>query len=337
MSGDALRSYAQNGNLESLINCLRDRPNPCSADEYGITALHYATWNGHTECVKYLIANPNGVDARGVKTSSLNMVTTKGYTPLHLAAIDCPPWSREEIIKNLLAVGVNRTLKCQDGLTAYQHAEKSGCQSIFDEFDRLIALEEEARRIEIASKEPEKEVYLGEFADENAISLARSKAQQQLREYRSKYPLLSLKDILDTKYTFYQNDKLEWEVGKLNVGFEVPNFIYEKQKSGYLPTGMKIYEHQIRPLTDEGFLVKKGRDALDCLDFVQDEARINKLRREALILSGDPSWAPVTDEQLKEREELLKRGKSRGVSEFLLYCCACSVLLLYIAHISHII
>ena len=103
MSGEALRSFAQNGELESLVNCLRDRPNPCSADEFGITALHYATWNGHAECVKYLASNPMGVDARGVKMSSLDMTTMKGYTALHLAAMDCPVWSQEIIIKTFYA------------------------------------------------------------------------------------------------------------------------------------------------------------------------------------------------------------------------------------------
>ena len=35
--------------------------NPCSRDIWGLTALHYAVWNGNTECVKYLCANHLGV------------------------------------------------------------------------------------------------------------------------------------------------------------------------------------------------------------------------------------------------------------------------------------
>ena len=40
----------------------------------------YAAWNGHVECVKYLASNVYGTDKNGIKCSSLNMVTTRGYT-----------------------------------------------------------------------------------------------------------------------------------------------------------------------------------------------------------------------------------------------------------------
>jgi hypothetical protein len=42
MSGDALRNAAQQGNDKFLRTILKDRTNPCSADNFSLTALHYA-------------------------------------------------------------------------------------------------------------------------------------------------------------------------------------------------------------------------------------------------------------------------------------------------------
>jgi ankyrin repeat protein len=54
-------------------------------DEYGITPLMYSVWGGHVECVKYFVSNDFGVAKTGVKRSSLDMVSSKGYSALHLA------------------------------------------------------------------------------------------------------------------------------------------------------------------------------------------------------------------------------------------------------------
>lgn len=45
----------------------------------------YSVWGGHVECVKFLVSNDFGVAKTGVKRSSLDMVSTKGYSALHLA------------------------------------------------------------------------------------------------------------------------------------------------------------------------------------------------------------------------------------------------------------
>ncbi len=80
MSGEELRALAQQGHHKFLSKQLKNTANPCSTDEYGITALMYAAWNGHVECVKYLVSNVHGIDKNEIKCSSLNMVTTRGYT-----------------------------------------------------------------------------------------------------------------------------------------------------------------------------------------------------------------------------------------------------------------
>ena len=48
MSGDQLRSAAVKNNAELLRLLLAGGSNPCSVDDFGLNALHYAVWNGHT-------------------------------------------------------------------------------------------------------------------------------------------------------------------------------------------------------------------------------------------------------------------------------------------------
>lgn len=80
MSGDRLRDAAMLNDFEFLAECIKARANVCNADEWGLTPLHYAVWNGHTESVKYLAFNPNGVDSKGNRTSCVNMQSCIGLT-----------------------------------------------------------------------------------------------------------------------------------------------------------------------------------------------------------------------------------------------------------------
>lgn len=123
MSGEQLRSCAIEGDHERLASFLKGIANPCSADEYGITPLMYAVWNGHVECVKYLVSNDMGVSRIGRKGSALHLTSERGYSALHLAALDCPEWSIKEITMLLMIMNVNRTLKCTQGKTALEIAE----------------------------------------------------------------------------------------------------------------------------------------------------------------------------------------------------------------------
>jgi len=61
MAADALRLGAERGDAMALRTGLEGGANPCSRDIWGLTALHYAVWNGNIECVKYLCANHLGV------------------------------------------------------------------------------------------------------------------------------------------------------------------------------------------------------------------------------------------------------------------------------------
>ncbi len=86
MSGDQLRKYAVMGDCVNLKAILRGGANPCSVDDQGLTALHFATWNGHEEAVHVLVANDRGTDVdTGEHISSLNIQSDSGFTALHLS------------------------------------------------------------------------------------------------------------------------------------------------------------------------------------------------------------------------------------------------------------
>lgn len=55
---------------------------------FGLTALHYAAWNGHVRCVEILCINDIGRDETGRQRSCIDVQSCRGYTALHLAAMD---------------------------------------------------------------------------------------------------------------------------------------------------------------------------------------------------------------------------------------------------------
>jgi len=101
MSGIDQRIAAMNGDDGLLKQYIEARCNVCStgkyctvwlpltvvtltyyvmSDEFGLTPLHYAVWNGHVECVKLLVCNTLGVDKDGNRASSLAITSCLGYT-----------------------------------------------------------------------------------------------------------------------------------------------------------------------------------------------------------------------------------------------------------------
>ncbi|KAJ1441723.1 hypothetical protein B484DRAFT_101827 [Ochromonadaceae sp. CCMP2298] len=115
MSGADLRKAALENDSAGLKDAIVKMCNPCSCDEYGLSPLHYAVWNGHTECVKLLVCNARGVDARGIRCKSLELLSCMGYTALHLAALDCPAQSAYEVAALLLVGGSDHSAKSGDG------------------------------------------------------------------------------------------------------------------------------------------------------------------------------------------------------------------------------
>ena len=93
------------------------------------------------ECVKYLLCNPYGVDHNGSRCSSLDLVSVKNYSPLHLVALDCPEWSAKEICHLLLLFGLDtQGLDC-DGHTPIEICTLSNNELVleaFNEYDELL-------------------------------------------------------------------------------------------------------------------------------------------------------------------------------------------------------
>lgn len=83
MSGIDLRKASIDGDDQTLKDYIIKRSNPCSVDEYGLSSLHYAVWNGHIECVKLLVCNTLGVNSSGQRCSSMELVSSMGYTGMN--------------------------------------------------------------------------------------------------------------------------------------------------------------------------------------------------------------------------------------------------------------
>ncbi|CAN0232565.1 unnamed protein product, partial [Scytosiphon promiscuus] len=92
--------------------------------EFGLSALHYATWNGHVRCVEVLCMNDLGRDEAGLQRSCIDLQSCKGFTPLHLAASDGV--DGVECIDALLRAGADRSIRDMDGKTALDAAIEAG-------------------------------------------------------------------------------------------------------------------------------------------------------------------------------------------------------------------
>ena len=119
MSGDQLRNSAVLGNLPSVRALLTGGANPCSADDSGLTALHYAVWNGHLPIVEVLVANCIGTDVlTGEKIDSMECFSDSGLTALHLSA----SLRSYDILRFLILAGCNLTVEDNQNRTVYDIA-----------------------------------------------------------------------------------------------------------------------------------------------------------------------------------------------------------------------
>ena len=243
------------------MSILRNKANPCSTDEYGLTPLMYAVFNGHLECVKWLLANDKGVDNQGVKRSSIHMQTIKGYTALHLHCQDCLSWANETLVW-LLAAGAIVNTKCKEGMTAEEFLVKANNQYGLEILRKFKALKD----------------YHGN-------------GDPDLDEFRQ--------DIDRKRADLADNYAYEADASVIvepwDADFPVPAFIFEPQRVGNLPIGLKVYEHHIKPLMEVGYNggndMSKG-DAIRCLNFTDEQAEINRARREGILKVADPNWIP---------------------------------------------
>lgn len=247
MSGDDQRLAAQKGDFEKVKQFIKERANTCSADEYGLTPLHLAVWNGHTECVRLLVSNSWGVDSNGIKCSANNLVTTMGLSgkaqvihstcfcfssitvlklmnfvspALHLAAMDTPRSNAQEITLLLLVVGVDASIQSNKGETAYDIAVVKNNIPVLEAFR--------------------------EFNESQYDRELKTKLQDIVKTLRSSYT-----------YQIKTKTRGVVMVSEIRQHFNVPEFLLEEQERyGNIPEGMTIHEHQIGPLTKIGQFIR---------------------------------------------------------------------------------
>ena len=256
-NSERLKVAAIYGDHETMSRVLKNRANPCYADEFGLTPLMMAAWNGHTHCVKFIIANDWGIAADRTKRKSINMQTIKGLTALHLFCQDGLPWA-EETLYWLMYGGADPHIQDRDGMTPIDYVkerDKHVVESYMKVINQFINIEDRS--------------------DESAALKRRIEKDQ---------------DELNRLYAYHFDPLIMIE--DLEVKFPVPGFIYEDQPGvGSLPKGMKIHEHQIKPLLEEGFSnMADLTDSLHCMQFTKGQATVNQKRREELVKLQDPEW-----------------------------------------------
>jgi hypothetical protein len=257
MSGEYLRECATHGHTDELRRILKEKCNPCSVDKFGLTALHYAVWNGHVECVKYLVCNNWGVDKNGIKRHALNMVSVRGFSALHLAAQDAPQWVAQEITELLLISGVDPTTVDKDGKLAIDYARRENNVEVlaaFDTYDQLMdALrqrEEEANRLE------------GTVLDDTIQEEGDSEEVKQMLEAVtpvgptpvSILPVETYFDNIRANYTFDITVRQIRDVGfeAHNLQFPAPSFVMRRERFANLPAGQRIQEKHIKAMIEYG-------------------------------------------------------------------------------------
>eukprot|EP01036_Dinobryon_divergens_P027499 gene27498-36283_t len=303
--GEEMRSVCIQGNGDRLREIMRTIPNPCSTDIHRLSPLHYAVWNGHLECVKLLVANDRGVDYNGIRCSCLNLRSTMGFTALHLAVLDAPTKHLQDIIRLLLIVGSDLSIESNSGMTAHAVALEQSNQVALDTFEEF---QKAAADATIQDK------YLEII---NALREGSRKVQ----------------------YNFQPDAKIyRRTVEKWDAEFSLPEFLFERERVGYIPRELTIHEHQIRPLIEEGFdihninkhseefqLIQQEINgisegdtpqtsttvqALRCLDFARDQAMVNRDRRRKLLTESAPDWSSPL--QVEEALKLNKYEKKKS-------------------------
>ena len=229
-----------------------------------------AVWNGHVECVKYLVSNDMGVSALGQKRSSLNMQSLSGYTALHLAAMDCPDQSIRDVTFLLLALGVDTTIQENTGKTALELANESANSGFIEVYEKFEAASD---------------------ADDDELNIQVDELRQHLA----------------ANYAFRSEATLFVKPFKAN--FPVPRFIFKKERLGGIPYGLTVHEGHIEPLIHTGFDKLRGVNSLRCMQFAMGQAQINEDRRAAILKTFSPDWEQPNDGTHVTQSKAYKKKK----------------------------
>ncbi len=118
--GVALRKAAENGNLDELRRLISKGGDVNASGRKGYTALHHASYEGRTDCVKYLLS---------IKDTNVNKEDESGLTPLHRSHPDC-------VSLLLAAPGIDVNRQDKKGRTPLCLAAKYGAA---DRMQRLLS------------------------------------------------------------------------------------------------------------------------------------------------------------------------------------------------------
>jgi hypothetical protein len=286
MSGDDLRRCCIHNHVDELKEYLTLRANPCSADQFGLTALHYAVWNGHLECVRYIMMNPYGVTKDRQKKSCVNLKSCMGYTALHLVALECPLKALKDILFALLIAGADIREVDQDGKTPMQVAKETKNQLFVDSLQEFV-------HIQRTSKETLKKM----FAD-----------------MKKKYTLFKPKRL--AKGSTSDGEGTDGEVeDQTDVILSPEGFPIVKKKADPFkdipdalrqmietcekpitidkPSSLNVHEQLIPSMTRFSFVAMNGLDSLKGLSFIKEEALKNVSRREKLVQQFDQTLPKI--------------------------------------------
>jgi hypothetical protein len=189
------------------------------------------------------------------------MRSLKGYTALHLHCKEPLAWA-DEILLWLLASGIDVDVKCNDGFLAEEFLMKSNNVNGIEVMRKYRAMKEHT-----GGGDAELDIF------RQGVDMKRN-------------------DLIQN-YAFEPDASVIVE--PWDADFPVPSFIFEPQRVGNLPLGLKVYEHQIKPLMEIGYTGGNDLSKIDsirCLNFTDQQAEINRARRESILKVCDPNWVP---------------------------------------------
>ena len=131
LSKSLLHVAAETGDVPMVQALLAVGASPDFESEWGLTALRFASENGHAECVRLLLKAGADANNMGAMTQESDEIL---YPSLCLAA-GARGRGSTECVAHLLECGARIDQKCDEGLSALHHAAESGLRL---EVDYLI-------------------------------------------------------------------------------------------------------------------------------------------------------------------------------------------------------
>jgi hypothetical protein len=286
MSGDDLRQCSIFNHHEKLREYLLQRANPCSADEFGLTALHYSIWNGNIECVKLLIMNPNGITKDKIRRSCINMKSGMGYSPLHLLALECPSKVLREILFLLLLVGGDLKDVDNEGKSPIQIAKDNNNQLFLDSLQEFISMQKNSKEYLRNMFDTVRKKYC--LLDPVVIEERENEKKVQKRPSDEPY-FPPAKSEVETSPLKHLPERIQYSI-EMN----------DKSTKIQKPKDLLIHENLIPSLTNLSFMELNGLDSLKGLAFLKEEALKNIERREKLVQQSETTLPKINVHQYYE-------------------------------------